>query len=68
MVTGSDDKTVRLWDVSKGTEIANLQGHTQPVNCVAISPDGKTLVSASEDQTIRLWDVATHEEIGPEAH
>ena len=41
---------------------ATLQGHTQPVQSVAFSPDGKTIASGSRDMTIKLWDVATGKE------
>jgi WD40 repeat protein len=41
VVSGSDDYTVRLWDKDTGKEIRRLQGHTDGVNSVLISTDGK---------------------------
>ena len=55
--------TVRLWDVATGRDILTLTGHTDDVNSVSFSPDGKTLASGSDDDTIRLWDVATGRDI-----
>jgi eukaryotic-like serine/threonine-protein kinase len=58
LATGSDDHTVRLWDVKTGRERI-LKGHTDEVYFVAFSPDGTQLASAGKDETIRLWDIAT---------
>jgi WD40 repeat protein/serine/threonine protein kinase len=41
--------------------IRRFEGHTQPINTVAISPDGQTAVSASADNTLILWDIQTGE-------
>lgn len=57
--------TVRLWDVGRRKEIANLLGHTGSVVSVAFSPDGKTLASGGhgvEGGELKLWDVATGKE------
>ena len=56
-------KRVRLWDLATGREIRKLEGHSDAVNSVAFSPDGKTALSGSEDNTLRLWDLATGREI-----
>ena len=59
LASGSDDDTIKLWDVATGTLKATLEGHTESVNSVAFSPDSSTLASGSGDKTIKLWDVAT---------
>ncbi|QSJ18848.1 serine/threonine protein kinase [Nostoc sp. UHCC 0702] len=56
-------RTIKLWNAATGEEIRTLEGHSQKVNVVAISPDGKTLVSGSDDKTIKLWNLATAKEI-----
>ncbi|MFN6539367.1 MAG: ribosome assembly protein 4, partial [Nostoc sp. EkiNYC01] len=59
LASGSDDKTIKLWDVSTGKAIKTLTGHSSAVISVVFSPDGKTLASGSSDNTIKLWDVST---------
>jgi WD40 repeat protein len=59
LATGSEDGTVRLWDVGSGKELRVLRGHGGCLCCIAFSPDGKTLVSGGGDRTSRFWDVAT---------
>ncbi len=55
LVSGSYDKTIKLWDVKTGKEIHTFEGHDGPVRSVNFSPNGKTLVSGSDDKTIKLW-------------
>jgi serine/threonine protein kinase len=59
LATGSSDKTVRLWDVATGRNIATLTGHAGGVTSVAFSPDGKVLATGSSDKTVRLCDLTT---------
>jgi len=62
-LTGSWDKTARVWDVATGREIQRLEGHTEMVKSVAFSPDGRWALTGSNDKTTRLWDVATGREV-----
>ena len=59
--TGSDDRTVKLWDITTGKDLATLKGHIF-VESVAFAPDGKTLATGS-GQTVKLWDVTTGKEL-----
>ncbi|GMG38722.1 unnamed protein product [Aspergillus oryzae] len=59
LASGSDDKTVRLWDPATGALQQTLKGHIFSVWSVAFSPDSQLLASGSVDQTVRLWDPAT---------
>ncbi|WP_197446453.1 serine/threonine-protein kinase [Tautonia plasticadhaerens] len=58
LVTGSEDKTIKLWDTTTGEEVFTLRGHTAGVICVAFSPDGRRIASGSWDQTVRVWDTS----------
>ncbi|MGJ5629647.1 WD40 repeat domain-containing protein [Nostoc sp. CALU 1950] len=40
-VSGSSDKTLKVWDLQTGKEISTLTGHNNSVRAVAIAPDGK---------------------------
>ncbi|MFD4443717.1 WD40 repeat domain-containing protein [Nocardia sp. NPDC058519] len=66
-VTGSNDKTVRLWDLDAGTAIGTpLHGHTEEVTAVACTEiDGRPVaVTGSNDKTVRLWDLDAGTAIG----
>ncbi|KIO10424.1 hypothetical protein M404DRAFT_129403, partial [Pisolithus tinctorius Marx 270] len=65
IVSGSWDKTVRVWDAERGVQLGSpLEGHTSEVISVAFSPDGKRIVSGSRDKTVRAWDVEGGVQIG----
>ena len=58
-LSGSDDHTLKLWDVATGTCVRTLKGHTQWVRSVCLSADGRHALSGSSDHTLKLWEVAT---------
>jgi hypothetical protein len=62
-LSGSGDRTLKLWDVATGRELSTLAGHTAAVTSVAFSPDGGSVLSGSADESLKLWDVATGKEI-----
>ncbi len=56
IVTGSEDKTAKIWDVGSGECIATLMGHTGEICSVAISGDDSFIVTGSYDLTAKIWD------------
>jgi len=63
IISGSGDKTIKVWDAVTGAEVMTLRGHGNMVNSAAFSPDGKRIVSGSADKTIKVWDAATGAEL-----
>jgi WD40 repeat protein len=63
LVSGSADKTIKLWDLATGKERVTLKWRTRGVISVSIAADGKTLASGSGDGTIELWDLSTGKEL-----
>src|SRR5262249_41046362 len=59
VLSGSEDWTLRLWDLSTGQTLKVLQGHSAAIRSVAFSPNGKQALSGSADGTVLLWDLAT---------
>ena len=54
---------ITLWDTITGDYIAQFTGHTDRIESITFSPDGKMLASTSLDKTVKLWNVATRQNI-----
>jgi hypothetical protein len=63
VLTGSFDRTARLWSTQTGMEIGRFEGHELAVFCAVFSPNGKQVLTCGWDRDIRLWDVATFQEL-----
>jgi WD40 repeat protein len=63
LISGSQDKTIKLWNLETSQEIKTLSGHSDHICSVAYSPNGQNFASASKDKTVKLWSVASGEEI-----
>jgi len=59
----SSDNTIKVWDLETGQELFTLDGHTAMINAVAVTPDGKKVISASSDASLKIWDLQTREQL-----
>lgn len=57
LASGSDDRTVVVWDVDARTPHLRLEAHTGPVRGLGFSPDDQTLYSTSFDHSVLQWDL-----------
>ncbi|NET44740.1 WD40 repeat domain-containing protein [Okeania sp. SIO2B3] len=54
---GRVDGTVQVWDLASKNLVTNFSGyHSDKVKSLAVTPDGKTLISGSADKTVKIWD------------
>jgi WD40 repeat protein len=60
-ISASEDRTLKVWDLSSGEAERTLAGHSGLVNAVAVTPDGRRAISASEDGTLKVWDLSSGE-------
>ena len=57
IVSGGDDKTIKLWDGHEHFELLELRGHSGPVQLVQLDPSGNNLLTAAKDNTIKSWKI-----------
>jgi WD40 repeat protein len=63
IISGSGDRTIKLWDLASGNLLKIFKGHAHSVESVAFSPDGETFASGSLDHTVGLWDISKNRRI-----
>ncbi len=61
IVSGSSDRTVKIWNSQTGQCLKTFFGHNRPILSVAFSPDGNTIASCGGHSTIKLWNIETGE-------
>jgi WD40 repeat protein len=55
VVTGSFDKTAKIWDSSTGELLHTLRGHSTEIVCLSFDPTGQLVATGSMDSTAKLW-------------
>ena len=59
IITGSDDRNVKIWDAHSGYLLASCRGHDGDITMLAINPTNEYIASSSNDCTVRVWSLAT---------
>jgi WD40 repeat protein len=55
----SGDNTLKVWDLESKTELCTLQGHTDWINGLVVTLDGRRAISSSGDNTLKVWDLGS---------
>lgn len=61
--SGAGDRTIKIWDLAKGTLRLTLTGHISTVRGLAVSPRHPYLFSCGEDKMVKCWDLETNKVI-----
>ena len=62
LASSSWDETVKIWDITSGSCLSTLRGHSDRVTSVAFNKEGTLLASSSYDKTVKIWDPVSGEE------
>jgi mitogen-activated protein kinase organizer 1 len=60
IISGGEDRSLFLWEVSTGRIIRRISAHQQAVNCVIFNADATLFFAASDDRTISAWDLRSN--------
>lgn len=63
--SGGIDNDIKVWDLRKNEVAMKLQGHTETITSMQLSPDGSYLLTNSMDCTLRIWDMRPY---APQVH
>lgn len=55
--SGAIDNEIKVWDLRMKKNVYTLEGHTDTVTSLGVSPDSQSLLSFSFDSTVRTWDI-----------
>jgi WD40 repeat protein len=58
IISGSRDKTLRIWDLHSGEELMLLEGHTNMVMNIIVLPDTKRFISVDNDRNLKIWEIS----------
>ena len=67
LASAGDSNTLKVWDLQENL-VTTFRGHTNQINSVAFSPDGRLLVSGGDDWSFKVWDVAAGRHIATLEH
>ena len=68
LVTASNDRTVRIWDIRAPARAERVLVHESPVRTVAIDPSGTLVAAGMSDGTVQIWDIASGQPIARMRH
>lgn len=60
LISGADDRLVKIWDYQNKTCVQTLEGHAENVTAVCFHPELPVVLTGSEDGTVRVWHANTH--------
>lgn len=61
LLSGSRDKTIKMWETSTRREVKSFKGHLSTINDLEISNNGKLFITSSADRTAKVWDIKSGE-------